>query len=52
MPQQKSPYDMFIEEIREPMTLEKQLIKALPKLAGATVSDDLTRSIRVPSGGY
>lgn len=41
MPQQKSLHDMFIDELRDAYDAEKQLTKALPKLARAAVSDEL-----------
>lgn len=41
MPETKSLHDMFIDELRDAYDAEKQLTKALPKLARATVSDEL-----------
>jgi ferritin-like metal-binding protein YciE len=41
MPEQKSLHDMFIDELRDAYDAEKQLTKALPKLARAAVSDEL-----------
>jgi ferritin-like metal-binding protein YciE len=41
MPEQKSLHDMFIDELRDAYDAEKQLTKALPKLARASVSDEL-----------
>lgn len=41
MPKTKSLHDMFIDELRDAFDAEKQLIKALPKLARAAVSDEL-----------
>lgn len=41
MPKQKSLHDMFIDELRDAYDAEKQLTKALPKLAKAAVSDEL-----------
>lgn len=41
MPEPKSLHDMFVDELRDAYDAEKQLIKALPKLARAAVSDEL-----------
>jgi ferritin-like metal-binding protein YciE len=41
MPEQKSLHDMFLDELRDAYDAEKQLTKALPKLARASVSDEL-----------
>jgi ferritin-like metal-binding protein YciE len=41
MPEPKSLHDMFIDELRDAYDAEKQLTKALPKLARAAVSDEL-----------
>lgn len=41
MAQAGTLHDAFIEELRDTYDAEKQLIKALPKLAKAAVSDDL-----------
>ena len=41
MAQAGTLHDAFIEELRDTYDAEKQLIKALPKLAKAAASDDL-----------
>ena len=41
MPEAISLHDMFIDELRDAYDAEKQLTKALPKLARAAVSDQL-----------
>lgn len=41
MPEPKSLHDMFLDELRDAYDAEKQLTKALPKLARAAVSDEL-----------
>lgn len=41
MPGTKSLHDMFIDELRDTYDAEKQLTKALPKLARAAVSDEV-----------
>src|SRR4051812_10919863 len=41
MPESKSLHDMFIDELRDAYDAEKQLTKALPKLARAANSEQL-----------
>jgi ferritin-like metal-binding protein YciE len=41
MPESKSLHDMFIDELRDAYDAEKQLTKALPKLARAAKSEEL-----------
>lgn len=41
MPETKSLHDMFIDELRDAFDAEKQLTKALPKLARASKSQEL-----------
>jgi len=41
MPEQGKLYDAFLDELRDAYDAEKQLVKALPKLAKNTVSADL-----------
>ena len=41
MPEKKSLHDMFIDELRDAYDAEKQLTKALPKLAKAARSEEL-----------
>src|ERR1700704_4053679 len=41
MPKTKTLHDAFIDELRDAYDAEKQLTKALPKLAKKATSDDL-----------
>lgn len=41
MPETKTLYDAFLDELRDAYDAEKQLIKALPKLAKAASSEEL-----------
>jgi ferritin-like metal-binding protein YciE len=41
MPEPKSFHDLFIDELRDAFDAEKQLLKALKKLARASISDEL-----------
>jgi len=41
MPEQGTLYDAFLDELRDAYDAEKQLVKALPKLAKNATSDDL-----------
>lgn len=44
--QQETLRDLFVEQVRDLYDAEKQLVKALPKLAKAADSEDLTEAIR------
>ena len=46
MPKTKSLHDMFIDEVRDAYDAEKQLIKALPKLAKAAKSRELREAFQ------
>jgi ferritin-like metal-binding protein YciE len=46
MPESKSLHDMFIDELRDAYDAEKQLTKALPKLARASKSEELRSAFK------
>ena len=43
-------HDAFIDELRDVYDAEKQLTKALPKLAKAATSDELREAFETPKG--
>jgi ferritin-like metal-binding protein YciE len=43
---QETLQELFVEQLRDMLDAEKQLVKALPKLAKATESEDLTEALR------